>query len=47
MEIKDFVTYIKGELTDAEFAKVCKMARDGEMGFGPKYTDWGTADGKG
>jgi hypothetical protein len=46
MNVAEFVDKI-AEILPAEFPAVCKMAKDGKMGWGDSSCDWGTKDGRG
>lgn len=46
MNVPEFVDKFAAAMPN-EFDAVCKMARDGKMGWGESACDWGTKDGRG
>jgi len=47
MNVPGFVDEVANILPADEFQAVCKLAKDGKMGWGEHSNDWGTRDGKG
>lgn len=46
MNVPEFVDKVAA-LFPTEFDAVCRLAKDGKMGWGDSAGDWGTKDGKG
>lgn len=42
--VEKFVDEVKKRVTEDEFHFLCRMAKNGRMGFGKNMDDWGSAD---